>query len=58
MIVEVFYKGTFFKKPFDTFWNIKKIVRSGSNFCLVPEEDSPDEAVVLNTDEYELRVHY
>lgn len=59
MIVEVFYKGSNFKRVYDTFWNIKSIVRNGNNFCLIPEQESDtSETIVLNVEEFELRVCY
>lgn len=59
MIVEVFFKGSNFKKIYDTFWNIKTIERDGDNFILVTDKYMTDnENVVLNTNEYELRVAY
>lgn len=59
MIVEVFYKGSNFKRLYDTFWNVKSIVRNGINFCLIPEQESEvSETFVLNVEEFELRVCY
>lgn len=59
MIVEVFYKGSNFKRLYDTFWNIKTIVRNGDNFCLIPEQEAEaNETIVLNVEEFELRVCY
>lgn len=59
MIVEVFFKGSNFKKIYDTFWNIKTIERDGDNFILVTDKYMTDnENVVLSTNEYELRVSY
>lgn len=59
MIVEVFFKGSNFKKIYDTFWNIKTIKRDGDNFILVTDKYMTDnENVVLNTNKYELRVAY
>lgn len=59
MIVEVFFKGSNFKKIYDTFWNIKTIERDGDNFILVTDKYMTDnENVVLDTNEYELRVSY
>lgn len=59
MIVEVFFKGSNFKKIYDTFWNIKTIERNGNNFILVTDKYRTDNKnVVLNTNEYELRVTY
>ena len=57
MIVEVFYKGTYFTNLYDTFWNIKKIETSGGLFILVSEHDGQDN-ITLDCDEYELRVTY
>lgn len=56
MIVEVFYKGSNFKKFYDTFWNIEKINRSGHHFILVTKYGEED--VFLDTETYELRVSY
>ncbi len=59
MIVEVFFKCSNFKNLFDTFWNIKSIERDGNNFILVTDKYMTDnENVILNTNEYELRVCY
>lgn len=59
MIVEVFFKGSNFKKIYDTFWNIKTIERDGDNFILITDKYMTDnENVVLSTNEYELRVSY
>ncbi len=59
MIVEVFFKSSNFKNLFDTFWNIKSIERDGNNFILVTDKYMTDnENVILNTNEYELRVCY
>lgn len=59
MIVEVFYKGSNFKRLYDTFWNIKSIVRDGNDFCLIPEQEAEaTETIVLNAEEFELRVGY
>lgn len=57
MIVEVFFKGTNFKKVYDTFWNIKSIERNGNDFVLISEKYKTDN-IVLNVNEYELRVTY
>lgn len=56
MIVEVFYKGSNFKRLYDSFWNIEKIYRSGHYFILVTEYG--EENVLLDTEKYELRVTY
>lgn len=57
MIVEVFFKGSNFKKNYDTFWNIKTIERDGNNFILVTDKYMADnENVILDTNKYELRV--
>lgn len=53
MIVEVFFKGSNFKKHYDTFWNIEKINRSGHHFILTGKDD-----IFLDTEKYELRVTY
>lgn len=59
MIVEVFFKGSNFKKIYDTFWNIKTIERDGNNFILVTDKYMTDnENTILDTNEYELRVCY
>lgn len=59
MIVEVFFKGSNFKKIYDTFWNIKTIERDGANFILVTDKYmTNNKNVILNTNEYELRVAY
>lgn len=56
MIVEVFVKGSCFKKLYDTFWNIEKIDRSGRFFVLVTKDEKDN--VYLDTEGYELRVCY
>jgi len=57
MIVEVFFKGSNFKRLYDTFWNIKSIERDGNNFILVTDKYMTDNKnVVLDINEYELRV--
>lgn len=57
MIVEVFFRGSNFKKIYDTFWNIKTIERNGNNFILVTDKNMTDNKnVVLDINEYELRV--
>jgi hypothetical protein len=57
MIVEVFFRGSNFKKIYDTFWNIKTIERNGNNFILVTDKYMTDNKnVVLDINEYELRV--
>ena len=59
MIVEVFLKGSNFKKIYDTFWNIKTIKRDGDNFILITDKYITDnENVVLDVIKYELRVAY
>lgn len=59
MIVEVFFKGSNFKRVYDTFWNIKSIERNGKDFVLITDKYMTDnDNVVLNTNEYELRVTY
>ena len=59
MIVEVYYKGSNFKKLYDTFWNIKSIEKNGNNFILVTDKYmTENDNVVLDTNEYELRVTY
>lgn len=59
MIVEVFLKGSNFKKIYDTFWNIKTIKRDGDNFILITDKYITDnENVVLDVNKYELRVAY
>lgn len=59
MIVEVFFKGSHFKNLYDTFWNIKSIERDGDFFILVTDKYMTNtENVVLNANEYELRVTY
>ncbi len=59
MIVEVFFKGSNFKRLYDTFWNIKTIERSGNYFILVADRYvTNNDNIVLDTDEYELRVTY
>lgn len=57
MIVEVFFKGSNFKRLHDTFWNIKSIEHDGNNLILVTNKYmTKNKNVVLNSDEYELRV--
>lgn len=59
MIVEVFFKGSSFKKLYDTFWNIKSIERNGGNFILVTDKYmTGNDNVTLSTNKYELRVCY
>lgn len=59
MIVEVFFKGSNFKKLYDTFWNIKNIETNGGYFILVTDKYTTDnDNVILDTNEYELRVTY
>lgn len=59
MIVEVFHKGSNFKKLYDTFWNIKSIERSAGVFVLATDKHTTDnEDIVLDNDQYELRVSY
>ena len=56
MIVEVFFKGSNFKKNYDTFWNIEKIDHDNGNFILITEYGK--ENIILNSTDYELRVCY
>lgn len=60
MIVEVFFRGSNFKKLYDTFWNVEKIHRSGHHFILYREKDTgyEEDNVYLDTEKYELRVRY
>ena len=58
MVVEVFFKGSYFKKLFDTFWNIKEIKQSGHNFILKKETDEETKFIYLDTETYELRICY
>lgn len=58
MIVEVFFRGSSFKEFYDTFWNIKKINRSGHYFLLVREYEDKEYIIYLDTEKYELRVTY
>ena len=55
MIVEVFFKGSNFKKLYDTFWNIRDIHYDGTTFVLITDNRN-EEAVFLDSNEYELRV--
>lgn len=55
MIVEVFFKGSNFKKLHDTIWNIKEIKQSGRFFILVNTEGAHFH---LDTEAFELRVCY
>lgn len=55
MIVEVFFKGSNFKRFYDTFWNIRNIYDDGKNFVLTTDNRN-EEAVFLDSNEYELRV--
>ena len=57
MIVEVFFKGSNFKRLYDTFWNIKGIVQDGHNTILVTENKN-EENILLDDSKYELRVTY
>ncbi len=57
MIVEVFFKGSNFKRLYDIFWNIKSVVHDG-DFIILTTENLNDDAVLLNDNEYELRVTY
>lgn len=56
MIVEVFFKGSNFKKLYDTFWSIKKIDHDDGKFILITEYGK--ENILLNSSDYELRVCY
>lgn len=58
MIIEVFVKGSSFKKFYDTFWNVKKIERSGHYFVLTFEEDAEKENVLLDCEKFEMRMCY
>lgn len=57
MIVEVFFKGSNFRRLYDTFWNIKGIVHDG-NFIILVTENKNEDNILLNDSEYELRVTY
>ncbi len=57
MIVEVFFKGSNFKRLYDTFWNIKGVVHDGYNIILVTENKN-EENILLDDNKYELRVTY
>lgn len=57
MIVEVFFKGSNFKRLYDTFWNIKGIVHDG-NFIILVTKNKNEDNILLNDSEYELRVTY
>lgn len=57
MIVEVFFKGSNFKRLYDTFWNIKGIVHDEHNIILVTENKN-EENILLDDSKYELRVTY
>ena len=58
MIVEIFIKGSNFKKLHDTLWNVKKIERSGHYFVVTFEEDAEKESVFLDCEKFEMRVCY
>lgn len=59
MIIEVFIKGSNFKKQYNTFWNIKSIENDGENFILVTDKYmTKNDNVILSISEYELRVTY
>ena len=58
MVVEVFFKGSNFKKLFDTYYNIKEIKQSGQDFILKKETDEETKLIYLDTETYELRVCY
>ncbi len=57
MIVEVFFKGSNFKRLYNTFWNIRTIYDDGANFVLTTDNRN-EESVFLDSNEYELRVTY
>ena len=57
MVVEVFFKGSNFKRLYDTFWNIRTIHNDGKNFVLTTDNRN-EESVFLDSNEYELRVTY
>ena len=55
MTIEVFFKGSNFKRLYDTFWNIRDIQYDGTAFVLITDNRN-EEAVFLDSNEYELRV--
>ena len=55
MIVEVFYRGTNFKKVYNTFWNVKNIVHDGY-FIILVFRNSKYDVVSLREEDFELRV--
>lgn len=57
MIIEVFFKGSNFKRLYDTFWNIRAIYDDGANFVLITDNRN-EESVFLDSNKYELRVTY
>ena len=57
MIVEVFFKGSNFKRLYNTFWNIRTIYDDGANFVLTTDNPN-EESVFLDSNEYELKVTY
>lgn len=57
MVVEVFFKGSNFKRLYDIFWNIRTIYDNGANFVLITDNRN-EESVFLDSNEYELRVTY
>lgn len=57
MIIEVFFKGSNFKRLYDTFWNIRDIHYDGTTFVLITDNRN-EEAVFLDSNEYELRVSW
>ena len=56
MVVEVFIKGSNFKKLYDTFWNVKEIKRSGGLFILTFEPEKNKENISLDIYKYEFKV--
>ena len=52
MIVEVFVKGSHFKKLIDTYWSIKSIQYDGKFLILI----SGDNFIALDSDDCEIRV--
>lgn len=56
MVVEVFIKGSNFKKLYDTFWNVKEIKRSSGLFILTFEPEKNKENISLDIYKYEFKV--
>ena len=55
MIVEVFEKGSNFKKFVDIHWRVVRIEMDGGQYILV-SENPPNE--VIDADKYEFKVSY